>query len=136
MIVLSKLGRLILILATIFTIAIMVYAAQPWGDNHAYKTFSDYLTLFGYMAWAISPYFMLAIIFDGFLHHPSASLTALVGTVLIVLASAALLIDAFFVHINAQGGLIFLFLPIPQWLAALFLGLICLIVSKVIKKKS
>jgi hypothetical protein len=114
----------------------MVYAAQPWGDNYAYKGFSDYLTLFGYMLWAISPYFMLAIIFHGFRHHPSASLVALVGTVLIVLASAALLIDAIFVHIDAQGGLIFLFLPIPQWLAALFLGLICLIVYKVIKKKS
>ena len=132
----SILGKLILISAMIFTIAIMVYAAQPWGDNYAYKTYYDYLTLIGYMLWAISPYFMLAIIFHGFRHHPSASLTALVGTVLIVLASAALLIDAFFVHIDAQGGLIFLFLPIPQWFAALFLGLICLIISKVIQKKS
>jgi hypothetical protein len=51
-------------------------------------------------------------------------------------ASAALLIDAFLVHIDAQSGLIFLFLPIPQWLAALFLGIICLIVSKVAKRKS
>ena len=132
----SKLGRLIIISATIFTIAIMVYAAQPWGDNYAYKTYSDYLTLIGYMLWAISPYFMLAIISHGFRYHPAASLTALVGIVLIVLASAALLIDTFFVHIDAQGGLIFLFLPIPQWLAALFLGIICLIVSKFIKKKS
>jgi hypothetical protein len=60
-----KIGHYILIMAAAFTIAIMVYAAQPWGDNYAYKTYSDYLSLVGYMAWAVSPYFMLAIILYG-----------------------------------------------------------------------
>ena len=113
-----------------FTICMMIYAAQPWGDNYAYKNFSDYLTLFGYTLWAISPYLILAIILQSFRKNPYSLNVAFYGALLILLSSFALLIDAFFIHIDAQNALLFLFLPICQWLAILILALISFTVGK------
>jgi hypothetical protein len=39
------------------------------------------------------------------------------------------LLDAFFIHLDAQGALVILFLPIYQWLAAFLLILICAVLG-------
>jgi len=111
----------------------MIYAAQPWGDKYAYKNFADYLTLFGYALWAISPYLILVIIFQSFQKNQYSINVAFFGALIIVLTSCGLLIDAFFIHIDAQNALLFLFLPICQWLAFLILALISFKVGKFLK---
>jgi large-conductance mechanosensitive channel len=44
------------------------------------------------------------------------------------------LFDTMFIHIDAQEGLVFLFLPIYQWLAFFILLFICAAVNKFTKK--
>ena len=131
-----KIGHMISISAAAFTICMMIYAAQPWGDNYAYKNFSDYLTLFGYALWAISPYLILTIIFQSFHKNQYSINVAFFGALIIVLTSCALLIDAFFVHIDAQNALVFLFLPICQWLAFLLLALMSFSIGKFFNRKT
>ncbi len=126
-------GYGVLILATGFTVVAMVYAAQPWGDNYAYRNLSGYLSLFGFMLWAVSPYLVLAFILY-FCRNNSTSMTiAFIGTVIIVLAAAVILVDAFFIHLDAQGALVILFLPVYQWLAAFLLILICAVLGSLFR---
>jgi hypothetical protein len=51
-----------------------------------------------------------------------------------VVGAAAILVDAFFIHLDAQGALVILFLPIYQWLAAVLLILICAIMGSLFGK--
>ena len=132
----QKIGFLIAISAAAFTICTMVYAAQPWGDNYAYKTFSDYSTLVGFALWAISPYLILTIILRGFRKNKYSTNTAIIGALIIAVTSCALLIDAFFIHIDAQNALVFIFLPIYQWVAFLLLALICFAVGKFLYRET
>ena len=90
--------------------------AQPWGDNYAYQSLSGYATLALFLLWALTPYLYLIrqslkIDLSG-----SVVLSTFVSSVLICAGGALLLIDAAFVNIDAQGGLVILFLPIYQWL--------------------
>ncbi len=131
-----KIGFVIAISAAAFTICMMIYAAQPWGDNYAYKTFSDYLTLVGFALWAISPYLILTIILQGFRKNKYSTNTAIIGALIIAITSCALLIDAFFIHIDAQNALVFIFLPIYQWVAFLVLALICFAVGRFLYRET
>jgi hypothetical protein len=44
--------------------------------------------------------------------------TLLVTTVLVAGAAAAAYVDAFFIHLDAQGALILVFMPVWQWVGA------------------
>jgi hypothetical protein len=46
-----------------------------------------------------------------------------------MIGAAGVLVDAFFIHLDAQGALVILFLPIYQWLAAFLLILICAVLG-------
>jgi hypothetical protein len=129
-----KPGSELLFLATLFTISLMVHAAQPRGDNVAYKKFTDYLYLIGYMLWAVSPYVMLSLVVYVGRNNPTSITIAFFGSVLIIAGAAAVLIDAVFIHPDAQGALVFLFLPIYQWLAALVLLFVCTVGESSIRK--
>ncbi len=131
-----KIGHMITIGGAAFTICMMIYAAQPWGDNYAYKTFSGYLTLVGYASWAISPYLILTIILRAFRKNKYSTNTAIIGALIIAITSCALLIDAFFIHIDAQNALVFIFLPIYQWVAFLVLALICFAVGRFLYRET
>ncbi len=52
------------------------------------------------------------------------------GTILICSLSVAAVVDTVFIHIGAQGGLVFLFLPIYQWTVVGILGLLYYAVSR------
>jgi hypothetical protein len=52
------------------------------------------------------------------------------GALLIVIFGIAVLINTMFIHVDAQGGLVFLFLPIYQWLAILVLVFICWLLKR------
>jgi uncharacterized membrane protein len=51
--------RLIALATALITLTLMIYMAQPWGDNYAYQSLSGYAWLLGFAVWAILPYFMI-----------------------------------------------------------------------------
>jgi hypothetical protein len=81
----------------------------------------------GIAAWALLP---MAILWFANYHTTrlSLALTVLVGSLFVVGLGAAFYIDAFFIHPDAQSGLVILFAPIYQLAAATPLALLCGIV--------
>ncbi len=131
---LIKFDWIFLISICLFTFAMGIYAAQPWGDNYAYSKLADYFLLIGMMLWAISPYLAMFIVLLVFSRKKILIKTFSVCMFVISLFAGFILFDTMFVHIDAQGGLIFLFLPIYQWLAFFVLLFICAVVNKFSKK--
>lgn len=117
-----------------FTLVMAIYAAQPWGDNYAYQKASDYLALFCFMLWDIAPYIIIAFLLRYFCRSETVTKIFTAGILIISLVTALILIDTNFVHIDAQGGLIFLFLPFYQGIAVFILLAICSIVKRIIKR--
>lgn len=118
--------RLFASLGTIATGVLAIYAARPWGDNYAYQEISDYVLLAGFVVWALSPYIYLFF----FAGRRSARLTNVFGAavaVLICVVGTAVVFDTVFIHPDAQGGLIFLFMPAYQWLGIGALELILVV---------
>lgn len=126
----KTLAKLITILSLLVTMGLMIYSAQPWGDNYAYKNIAGYILLGVFLAWAASPYVILWLLSNKAVDDRVSVLTILGGTVLICGLTLALLIDTVFIHIDAQGGLVFLFLPIYQWIAVGILGLLYHVVGR------
>lgn len=119
-----------LLVICIFTIAMGIYAAQPWGDNYAYSKWEDYFSLAGMILWSISTYIGIFIVLRIFARKMILIKTYTIGMLTIALLSSFILFDTNFIHIDAQGGLVFLFLPIYQWLSFFLLLFICAIVFK------
>jgi len=71
----------------------------------------------GLMAWCISPYAVLAFAAGAMRASRRALVTLLVTTVLVAGAAAVAYVDTFFIHLDAQGALILLFMPVWQWVA-------------------
>jgi hypothetical protein len=99
----------------VVTLALMAWTAQPWGDNYAYQNFSGYLSLLGIMAWAAAPLVVLAALFRLPASNQALRISSVVLTSVICIASLYLIIDARLIRPDAQGGLIFIALPIYQW---------------------
>ena len=96
--------------AAIATLALMAWAAS-WS-------WSGLAFMVSLMAWCVSPYVPL-----GFASRkPRASrksAVALLVTVVAVAAFAAIVyVVAFFIHLDAQGALILVFMPVWQWVGA------------------
>lgn len=132
----AKMGLYGLILAMIVTIAIMIYAAHPWGENYANQTLTDYVYLVAFSFWSIVPYLALMIFIHLFRDYKLSHHIVNGGTGLIILASLVFLIDSVFIRPDVQGAHIFLFLPIYQWLAILLLGIIAAVVFQLNKKSA
>jgi hypothetical protein len=104
------------LLGTMFVIlALMVWAAQPWGANFYYQDLRDYLSLAAMMAWAAAPFLALAFLFRQPARNQAQVITSTVITAVICTASLYLTVDAMFIAPDAQGGLIFIALPFYQW---------------------
>lgn len=98
------------------TIVVGVYMAHPWGDNYAYQNPVDYLVLAIFLAWAATPYlFLFRVAQRAFVSTPIL-VFRLVAVFIVCIGGVYLMIDTAFFNIDAQGGLIFLFLPVYQWL--------------------
>lgn len=118
----------LLVVAAIASVAIGIKMAQPWGDNYAYQHLGGYLVLAGFLLFAVSPcvgLWLLARIFRG---HATASKVFVIGALLIAAAAVYAYFDVAFMHPDAQGGLVFLFLPVYQWFAAAVLTVLCSVI--------
>jgi hypothetical protein len=72
----------------------------------------------GLMAWCVSPYALLAFAAGATRVSRRGAITLLVTTILVAGAAAAAYVDAFFIHLDAQGALILVFMPVWQWVGA------------------
>jgi hypothetical protein len=112
----KKAIRLIASVSIIFSIILEVVAAQPWGNNYAYQDISGYLTLLLFMTWSVTPYLYL---FHSSRLNSKIRIKNMLRTVIafiICVIGIGIFLDVTFIHRDAQGGLVFLILPIFQWL--------------------
>jgi hypothetical protein len=113
-----------------------MYAAQPWENGSDYSKLTDYISLFGLLLWAILPYLSMFIIIHSFSKRIVLIRTFSAVIFIISIFSAYILFDAMFVHPDAQGGLVFIILPIYQWVALIVFLIIYGIVYKSTKKEN
>lgn len=76
----------------------------------------------GYVPWALMPYTLLLIGFFAsrlFRIRPDVQRALTWGIIIVALAGPLLYIDTLFIHVDAQGGLVMLMVPVTQVGAAL-----------------
>jgi hypothetical protein len=94
--------------ASAATIAMLFYAGNPQEPGW-------YLPASAFACWAVSPYLGLAALaLLGKKNTEFAAVIACASTFLGTFAAWAIG-DAYFVHIDAQGALVFIFAPLYQW---------------------
>jgi hypothetical protein len=103
--------------AALSTIVCAVTMAQPWGDNYAYGDVWGYLVLLGFLAWACAPYLYLYCISRRTAVSRALKVSRIILALIVCVGGVAILIDITFIHLDAQGGLALLFIPIYQWIA-------------------
>ncbi len=92
------------------TLALMLWAMTFSWSGLAF--------VLGLMAWCVSPYALLAFAAGAMRVSRRGAIALLVTTVLVAGAAAAAYVDAFFIHLDAQGALILVFMPVWQWVGA------------------
>jgi len=123
-------ARLVALSAAIITLILMVYMAQPWGDNYAYQSLSGYAWLLGFAVWAILPYVMVIFLVKRAFQSQAHKLIVMVGALIISVGGVACYVDAAFLHRDPQGALVFMAVPFYQWIILGFLAGIHVLLSK------
>jgi hypothetical protein len=107
--------RAIALCALLATLGLAIFSAQPWGGNDAYAGASAYLPLTKFLAWATAPCVYLLISAGRLARQCANRFYPLAFVLAVCIGGSAAIVDTVFIHIDAQGALIFLFLPIVQW---------------------
>ena len=119
--------RLLALISIAVVTVLGIYAARPWGDNYAYKTLADYLVLLVFLAWAASPYAFFARKAQA---TGSCHTARFVAALIVCGAGIAAVTDSIFIHPDAQGGLVFLFLPVYQWAGIGMFSILCWLLGR------
>jgi hypothetical protein len=116
----STATRLIALSAALVTLTFMIFMARPWGDNSDYQTASGYAWLLGLAVWATLPYLTLLFMARKKFRSKVNKIVNICGTLVVALGGVALYLDAAFLHRDPQGGLVFMAVPLYQWLTLAF----------------
>ena len=108
-----RLAIAFLILAVLVTVGISGHAGG-WKSGPV-----DPFTL-----WAVSPYGAFALLCLAVRNRPIAARISAVGSILAAAFGMVALIDGFFFHLDAQNGLLFIFVPLYQWAGWVFFALL------------
>ena len=76
----------------------------------------------GFICWAITPYLYLAIM-TKVVSKKASILTVFILTLLMGCFGVWAFVDAMYIHADAQGGLVFVFAPLWQWVVLLLMTL-------------
>jgi hypothetical protein len=95
--------------------ALATLALMLWAMTFSWSGLGFVLAL---MAWCVSPYALLAFVAGAMRASRRGAVALLVTTLLVAGAAAVAYIDAFFIHLDAQGALILVFMPVWQWVGA------------------
>ena len=109
---------------------ILVYATQPWSPDF---TFDRILS--GYTIWILSPFFLMGIPALILNFSKSSSKAYFIGSLIVTLIVLVSYIDAFFIHLDAQGALIFIFMPGYQIIGYIIVLIITFVIQFVKGKK-
>ncbi|HSB95874.1 MAG TPA: hypothetical protein VLC91_05475 [Spongiibacteraceae bacterium] len=93
----------ILLAATVTTAVGIKSASQPVT-----------LSACGFIVWAVSPYVYLAVKAK-FVSANAATFAVLLLSLIAGSFGVWFIVDAMFIHPDAQGGLIYIFVPLTQW---------------------
>ena len=94
---------------------------------HSMDTLS--MTAIGFLIWAISPYLFALFMIER--SRKSMAVKILFGVSLfIVVAGIYLLVDAMYLHPDAQGALAFVVVPMYQWMILLITALPLYLINK------
>ena len=104
-------ARLVALSVAIIPLILMVYMAQPWGDNYAYQSLSGYAWLLGFAVWAILPYVMVIFLVSRACQSQAYKLIFLVGVLISSVGGVAMYMDAAFSRRDPQGALVFIAVP-------------------------
>lgn len=122
--------RFLAAVAALSTLAMMVYAARPWGDNYAYQSLWGYASLLLLAVWATLPYLVLVIMARSAVHFRTKEILVLMGAVIIAAGGMAAYVDAIWLHPDAQGGLAFIVVPFYQMIIVGLLAGLQLLMKK------
>jgi hypothetical protein len=111
--------------AAVFTLGVMIKAGEGWNQGFAW-----WLGFFAFGAWAVSPYAAMAVMSLAMKRTLPQSLVFLLGCLLVTGFGGVVLIDGFYIHHDAQNALLFVFLPIYQWIGVAATFVIGLWVAK------
>jgi hypothetical protein len=98
--------------------------ARPWGDNNTYQSLSGYAWLLGFAVWATLPYLMIIFLARKAFSFRANNFIVIIGALIISLGGVALYIDAAWLHRDHQGALVFIAVPLYQWI---ILGLLAVL---------
>jgi hypothetical protein len=103
------------------TLALLIYLARPWEDNLSSRAAPGYWELLCLLLWAIAPY--LPLLVRGRKSHAvrGANLLRLMGSAIICVGGVGIYLDAFLWHPEPLSALVFLAVPLYQWVAVVFL---------------
>jgi len=88
------------------------------------------LSAFGFILWAVSPYGLLMILIKE-AKSKAARIGILVLCAIVCLLGLILIIDAMYIHLDAQSGLVYIFAPLWQWVGLLIFAVPVLLLNKV-----
>jgi len=106
--------RLLAVVGAVSTLALMVGAARPWGDNYAYQGLWGYASLLLLAIWVALPYLLLCIIAKSAVPFQTKEIIVLIGALIIFVGGMAVFVDAIWLHPDPQSGLAFLAVPLYQ----------------------
>jgi len=90
------------------------------------------LPAIGFIVWSASPYILMLLLIK-----LSMSKTAIISifilSILVSLFGLGQIINVMYINHDAQGGLVYLFTPLWQWLALLILVLPILLLNKIVR---
>lgn len=106
--------------ATCVAAATATLGLMAWAASWSWSGLAFMVSL---MAWSVSPYVPLGFASRKPRASRGSAVALLVTAVVVAAFGAAVYVDAFFIHLDAQGALVFLFVPVLQWVGAL-LGIV------------
>ena len=83
----------------------------------------------GLLIWAISPY-LFAIFLTKQSNHHASILIATGVSLILAIGGIFLLIDAMYIHLDAQSALVFIIIPMYQWIILLIAALPIYFINK------
>jgi hypothetical protein len=109
--------RALLLFGIFATSAFLIYLSRPWEDIFSPESASGYWGVLCLLLWAIAPYFPLLVMARRSHAGLTVNLLRLIGAAIICAGGAVIYLDAFLHHPEPLGVLVFLAVPVYQWMA-------------------
>lgn len=106
----QRIISILLIGSAVYTLGLMIYVGSGW------EQITDLLFDIVFGVWAVAPYCYLLVRNRKQSESIRELLILLIGSVLITVLGLFVLYDGFFIHPDAQSGLLFIFIPVYQWI--------------------